>query len=91
MAAVYGYVLAGLKIKPTFELLSPLPPSVLVYSTELQDSVLYILESENAGDIPIDLRDSLTGARLTLTLAAQRAAVALIGKQEKGVLAKYGY
>jgi hypothetical protein len=89
--AVYSYVLAGLKIKPAFELQSPLPASVLVYSTELQDSVLYILESENAEDTPIDLRDTLTGAHLTLKLSAQHAAVALIGKQEKVVIAKYGF
>lgn len=91
VAAVYGYVLATLKIKPAFELQSPLPPSILVHSSELQDSVLYILESESADDAAIDLRDSLTGTRLTLKLSAQHAAIALIGKQEKGVIAKYGF
>jgi hypothetical protein len=80
-----------LKIKPMFELQSPLSQSVLVYSTELQDSVLYILESETADDIAIDLRDALTGARLTLKLPSQHAALALIGKQEKSILAKYGF
>jgi hypothetical protein len=90
-AAVYGYVLGALKIKPSFDLLSPLPPSVLAYSTELQDSVLYILESESAEDVTIDLRDSLTGARLSLKLPAQHAALALIGKQEKAVIARYGF
>ncbi|HXY24503.1 MAG TPA: hypothetical protein VEI73_07615 [Candidatus Acidoferrum sp.] len=90
-AAVYGYVLSTLKIKPMFDVLSPLPSSVLVYSTELQDSLLYILESENADDTAIDLRDSLTGARLTLKLPAQHAALAVIGKQEKSVIARYGF
>jgi hypothetical protein len=90
--ALYGYVLAALlKIKPAFELQSPLPPSILVYSAELQDSLLYILESENADDQSIDLRDTLTGARLTLKLSAQHAAVALISKEEKGVIARYGF
>jgi len=90
-AAVYGYVLSGLKIKPAFDLISPLPPSVLVYATELHDSILYILESENADDASIDFRDSLTGARLTVKLPAQHAALALIGKQEKSVIARYGF
>jgi len=90
-AGVYGYVLEALKIKPAFDLLSPLPPGILVYSTELQDSVLYILESENADDASVDLRDSLTGARLILKLGAQHAALALIGKQEKDIIARYGF
>ena len=90
-ADLYKYVSAQLKIKAMFDLQSPLPPSVLVYSTELQDSVLYILESETADDSQIDLRDAATGVRLTLKLPAQHAALALIGKQEKSVLAKYGF
>jgi hypothetical protein len=39
----------------------------------------------------IDLRDALTGVRLTLKLPAQRAAIALLGKYEKAILAKYGF
>ena len=89
--ALYGYVLAALKIKPAFELQSPLPASVLIYSTELQDSVLYIMESETADDTAIDLRDALTGVRLSLKLPAQHAALALIAKQTKAVIAKYGF
>jgi len=89
--ALYGYVSAALKIKPMFELQSPLPPSVLVYSTELEDSLLFILESESAEDTQIDVRDTNTGVRLAMKLSAQRAAMALIGKTEKTVLAKYGF
>ena len=90
-ASVYGYVLTTLKIKPIFELQSALPSGVLVSATELQDSVLYILQSENAGEAAIDLRDAITGARLTLKLPAQHAVLALIGKQEKAVIARYGF
>lgn len=89
--AVYSYVLAGLKIKPAFELASVPPPGVLIYSAELQDSVLYILESENAEDAEIDLRDTITGARLNLKLPSRHVAMALIGKKEKAVVAKYGF
>ena len=90
-ASVYNYVLAALKIKPAFELQSNLPSGVLVSATELQDSILYILESENVDDTAVDLRDAMTGARLTLKLPAQHAAMALIGKKEKAIIAKYGF
>lgn len=63
----------------------------MVYPVGLEDSVLYIMTSESADDAKVDLRDKLTGVRLTLQLAGQHAAVVLIGKQEKGVLAKYGF
>jgi hypothetical protein len=90
-ASVYDYILATLKIKPAFELQSSIPSGLLISSTELQDSVLYILESENEGDAAIDLRDAATGARFTLKLPAQHAALALIGKKEKGLIARYGF
>lgn len=90
-AAVYGYLLDTLKIKPAFEWQSPRPADVLISPTELHDSVLYILESENAEDTSIDVRDAATGTRLTLKLPAQHAAMALIGKQEKSIIARYGF
>lgn len=90
-ASVYNYVLATLKIRSAFELQPAIPSGVLISATELQDSVLYILESENLEDATIDLRDAITGARLTLKLPAQHAALALIGKKEKAVIAKYGF
>ena len=39
----------------------------------------------------VRLRDQKTGARLNLRLAAQHAALALIGAKEKSVVAKYGF
>jgi hypothetical protein len=47
--------------------------------------------SDAAEDAKIDLRDKLTGVRLSLLLPAQHAAIAVIGKREKGVVAKYGF
>jgi hypothetical protein len=90
-SSVYAYILATLRIKPAFELQSPLPSATLISATELQDSVLYILESENEEDAAVDLHDTITGARLSLKLSAQHAALALIGKQGKNVIAKYGF
>jgi hypothetical protein len=89
--SIYAYLFATLKIKPAFDLQAPLPSAVLISTTELQDSVLYILESENEEDAAVDLRDTITGVRLTLKLPAQHAALVLIGKQGKNVIAKYGF
>jgi len=91
VTSVYNHVLTALKIKPAFELQSAVPSGVLISSTELQDSVLYILESESVEDASIDLHDSVTGAHLLLKLPAQHAALALVGKKEKAVIAKYGF
>jgi len=90
-SSVYNYVLAALKIKPAFESQTAIPSGTLISATELQDSVLYILESENANDVAIDLQDAATGSRLTLMLRAKHAAIALIGKKEKAVIARYGF
>jgi hypothetical protein len=90
-AELYSYVADRLGIKPMFETFSPLPAGILVYPTVLDDSVLYVMTSDDADDAKVDLRDTLTGVRLTFNLRAQHAALALIGKQEKAVIAKYGF
>ncbi len=90
-ADLYSYVAARIGLKPTFELQSPVSSGVLIYPTVLQDSVMYILVSDSAEDESIDLRDNLTGARLTLRLPAQHAAIALISQQSKQFIVKYGF
>jgi hypothetical protein len=90
-AALYSYVAGRVGIAPLFDLQSALSPGVLVYPIVLEDAVLYVMASESAEDAKIDLRDKITGVRLTLQLPSQRAALALIGKRDKAVLAKYGF
>jgi hypothetical protein len=90
-ADLYGYVAGRVGLSPAFELRSPLPAGVLVYPVVLDDSILYVMVSESADGAKVDLRDKLTGVRLTLELPAQHAALALIGRQAKAVIAKYGY
>jgi hypothetical protein len=63
----------------------------LIYPVQLDDSILYIMISDSAEDSALDVRDKATGARLTLTLPAEHAALALIGRKEKAVIAKYGF
>jgi Beta-galactosidase len=94
-AELYAYVAGQIGITPEFELTSEsqstLSPGVLIYPTVLDDSVMYIMVSDAAEDTKIDLRDKLTGTRINLLLPAQHAAIAVIGKQEKSVVAKYGF
>ena len=58
---VYNYVLGRVGIAPAFTLAAPLPAGVLIYATVLQDSVLYVMASDSAEDVSIDLRDGKTG------------------------------
>jgi hypothetical protein len=90
-ADLYAYVSSRADVAPMYELLSTLSPGVLVYPTEMEDSVLYVLASESADAAAVDLCDQTTGVRLTLKLAGQHAAMALISKKERAVIAKYGF
>jgi hypothetical protein len=94
-ADLYAYVAGRVGLAPMFELTpdvqAALSPGVLIYPAELEDSVLYVFVSDAAQDARIDLHDKITGARLSLVLPSQRAAIAVIGKREKSVVVKYGF
>jgi len=90
-ADVYQYVVQRLGISPQFELQSAVPSGVLIYPTVLEDSVLYTFASENAAPVQITLRDKLTGTQLNFVLPPERAALALISKDKRTVIAKYGF
>jgi hypothetical protein len=90
LAILYAYVADKAGIEPAFELLAPLTPGVMIYPTVLDDAILYVMISDNAENAKIELRDKLTGVRLTLQLEGQHAAIAVIGKKEKSVIARYG-
>lgn len=90
-ADLYAYVAGRVGIAAAFDLQGTISPGVLIYPTVLEDSVMYVMVSDAAEDARIDLRDKLTGARLSLVLPSQHAAIAVIGKSEKAVVAKYGF
>ena len=90
-AGLYAYVAGKIGIAPLYDLTAAISPGVLVYPVVLEDSVLYVMESDSAEDANINFRDKLTGARVTLRLTGQHAALAVVGKQAKSVVAKYGY
>jgi len=90
-ADLYTHVMRRVGVAPAYELAAPISPGVLISAVALDGAVLYIMASDNATDAKIDLRDKLTGVRVTLNLPAQHAAVALVGAREKAVLASYGF
>jgi hypothetical protein len=63
----------------------------MVYPMPLDDAMLYIVVSDSATDAKVDLRDKNTGTQITLQLPAEHAALALIGKKDRAVIAKYGF
>jgi hypothetical protein len=88
---LYSYVASRCGVESPFEQLSPLSPGVTVYPMPLDDAMLYIVVSDSATDAKVDLRDKNTGTRITLQLPAEHAALALIGKKDGALIAKYGF
>ena len=91
LAEHYADVVNRLRIAPMFNAQSPLPTGVLVYPTVLADAVLYVFVSDSADPAAISLRDQTTGVALSFSLPAEHAAIAVIGKREKKIVAKYGF
>ena len=88
---LYTYVASQLNINPIFAQQSPIAPGVLVFPTVLGDSVLYVFISDSADDAAIKLRDESTGVPMGFNLPAEHAAIAVIGKKEKKIVARYGF
>jgi hypothetical protein len=90
-ATLYSEVLKNLGLNTPFTSAKPVRDGVLIDAIELQDAILYVLESEVELDADMKLQDAATGAELKFYLPSQRAALALIGKKNKQIVAKYGF
>ena len=90
-AALYAYVGGRAGVAPLYDTQGPASPGVLIFPMVLQDAVLYIMASESAEDTQIELRDKTTGASLGLKSAAQRAAMAVVSKKSRRLIARYGF
>jgi hypothetical protein len=90
-AAVYRGVLGRIGIPQPFTLANDAARGILLFPIELKDAVLYILESETAQDGDLEWKDGATGANLTVHLPAQRAALLVVEKASKKVVAQYGF
>ena len=66
-------------------------PATLIYPIELENAVFYVFESEFSQDQDINIRDEVTGTELKFKLPSERAALALIDKHTKQIVAKYGF
>jgi len=88
---LYAYIAARVDLTPMFTAQAPVPAGVLVFPTELADAVLYVFVSDSADDATINMRDRETGVPISFTLPSQHAAIAVIGKKGKKILAKYGF
>ena len=91
LAELYEDVSNRLKMAPLFTAQVPLPPGVLAFPTVLADAVLYDFASDSADAAAISLRDQTTGVALSFSLPAEHSAIAVIGKREKKIVAKYGF
>jgi hypothetical protein len=90
-AALYSYVAGRVGVAPLYDVQGPVSPGVLIFPMVLEDAVLYIMASESAEDAQIELKDKTTGASLKLKLAGQRAAMAVVSRKSRGVVARYGF
>jgi hypothetical protein len=90
-SAVYSYVLNRVGLRALFSSKSPLPPGVLVYPTMLADSIMYVMVSDSGDDSAINIRDESTGVQLALQLRREHAVIAVIDKNQKKIVAKYGF
>jgi hypothetical protein len=90
-ARLYSYVAEKIGITALYELPAAISPGVLVYPIVMDDSVLYVMESDSAEDTKVEVRDKRTGTSIAIRLPAQHAALALVGVQAKAVIARYGY
>jgi hypothetical protein len=88
---VYSYVSTEVGLNIPFTPESKLSPGIMIYSLPLEDSVLYIVVSDIAKETDIEFTDKDTDVSIKLTLPAEHAVLALIGKKEEAVIAKYGF
>jgi len=64
---------------------------LLEYSIELNSTVLCVLENESDANIAYKFGERVASTELEITVPAQHAALALIDKKTKQIVAKYGF
>jgi hypothetical protein len=91
VAGLYQHVFGALGIAPPFASEREIPAGVLVYPIALRDAMLYVIVSDRAEDAALALRDRRTGGRVTLTLPAGHAALALLRRPDGELIGRYGF
>jgi hypothetical protein len=90
-ASVYRGVLSRIGIQQPFVFSGDVPKGTLLFPIELKAAVLYVLESETAQDSDVQWKDGVTGAELKVHLRGQRAALLIVEKASKKIVAQYGF
>ena len=88
---LYSYVASRIGIVPPFTSNSAIPAGTLIFPSELADSMMYVMVSDSAENAAINIRDTNTGVTLALSLPHEHAAIALIDKKQKRIIARYGF
>ncbi len=87
-AEVYRYVLDRLSLVPPFTG-APADSAVLIRPQVFKDAVLYVLASETADDVSLDLHDGISGGQIVEKLPAMRTLMVLLDRATGKRLATY--
>jgi Beta-galactosidase len=90
-AALYQQILERANILPSIDAGLLFGFDLFINPIDLQGAILYIFENESVYDSGIGFKDATTGTELRFHLPSQRAALAVIDKKTKQVVAKYGF
>lgn len=90
-ADCYKFVADRLNIAPMFHAASDLPQGILIFPTSLAESMLYVIVSDSSDSAKVSIVDNTTGVPISLSLPAERAAIAVVSKTQKKIVAKYGF
>ncbi len=93
-STIYGEIAQRVGVTRAFTTETPIQQGILVYPVDLESSVLYVIESEFGpleGSVSIKIHDTVSGADLSLNIRNQHAAMVLISKADKKIIAKYGF
>ncbi len=90
-AALYQQILERANISPFLNSGFFFGDNLLINPIDLQSAVLYIFENESVRDSSVNFKDAATDTELRFNLSSQRAALALIDKKTKQIVAKYGF
>jgi Beta-galactosidase len=90
-AAVYQQVVDRANIPSSWDGGLLFGDAILINPINLENAVLYIFENESDQEDNLSLRDPITGAQFPVRVPAGRAALALIDKKTKQMVAKYGF
>ena len=90
-AAVYNEAIRRSLIPFDATLKSTNGNGALIYPIDLEQGVLYVFESESATSQDINVKDGANHAVISFRLQPQHAALTLLDKKTKQIIAKYGF